>query len=226
MRNFRCDHADRNLGSAPLPEGSSPKGSPILTESANRPEPSEPTRLLLGARAAAGAEREGNRDRLFALLYEELHAMARRAMRRERSDHTLTPTALIHELYLRLVDQTRIDWADRARFFEIAARAMRQILIDHARAHRAAKRGGGWRKVTLEANVLDEQASTFDLVALGDAFDKLAEKDARAATVAELKIVAGLTIEEIAHVLEVSPRTVDTDWAFARRWLSREIGKE
>ena len=152
--------------------------------------------------------------------------MAQRAMRSERAGHTLTPTALIHELYIRLVDQTRIDWTDRARFFEIAARAMRQILIDHARAHRAAKRGGDWRRVTLEPEVLDPGTSTFDLVALGDAFEKLAAEDARAATVAEMKIFAGLTIEEIATGLGVSPRTVDTDWAFARRWLSREIGKE
>ncbi|HSQ59016.1 MAG TPA: sigma-70 family RNA polymerase sigma factor [Acidobacteriota bacterium] len=200
-------------------------GGTELSESEESKFQPEPTQILLGARLEAGACRESNRDRLFGLLYDELHSMAQRAMRSERPSHTLTPTALLHELYLRLVDQTRIDWTDRARFFEIAARAMRQILIDHARAHRAAKRGGGWKRVTLEPDVLDHQANTFDLVAMGDAFDALSRKDERAASVAEMRIFAGLTIEEIAHVLGVSPRTVDTDWAFARRWLSREIGK-
>lgn len=194
-----------------------------MTESDPKTPPDEPTRILIAARTDA-AEGDANRERLFVLLYDELRAMAARAMGRERPGHTLTPTALVHELYLRLVDQTKIDWSDRARFYAIAARAMRQILIHHARARSAAKRGGGWKQVTVEADVMGAKENTLDALALSDAFDALAREDERSASVAEMRVFAGLNHDEIAHVLGVSRRTVDGDWAFARRWLSRELG--
>ena len=194
-----------------------------MTEADHKNSPDEPTRILLATRSAA-VDGDANRERLFVLLYDELRAMAARQMGRERAGHTLTPTALVHELYIRLVDQTKIDWTDRARFYAIAARAMRQILIHHARARDAAKRGGGWKKLTLEADVMGEAERTFDTIALSDAFDALAKEDERSASVAEMRVFAGLTHDEIAHVLGVSRRTVDGDWAFARRWLSRELG--
>jgi len=194
-----------------------------VTEADHKNSPDEPTRILLATRSAA-VDGDANRERLFVLLYDELRAMAARQMGRERAGHTLTPTALVHELYIRLVDQTKIDWTDRARFYAIAARAMRQILIHHARARDAAKRGGGWKKLTLEADVMGEAERTFDTIALSDAFDALAKEDERSASVAEMRVFAGLTHDEIAHVLGVSRRTVDGDWAFARRWLSRELG--
>jgi RNA polymerase sigma-70 factor (ECF subfamily) len=180
------------------------------------------TRLLL----AGAGERESHRaqrQRLFELLYDELRRSARRLMNREQRAHVLSPTALVHEAYLRLIDQTRVDGVDRARFLVIAGRAMRQILIEFARARDAQKRGKGWRRITIETRLMASAAGHFDAIALDDALDALAREDERAATVTELKVFAGLTREEIATALGVSPRTVDGDWAFARKWLSREM---
>lgn len=146
-------------------------------------------------------------------------------MRDERAGHTLTPTALVHEVYLRLVDESRIDWTDRARFFAIAARAMRQILVDHARARAAAKRGGGLLRVTISGNDIAGGDGALDALALSDAFERLGARDERAASVAEMRVFGGLTHEEIAHALGVSRRTVDSDWTFARRWLSRALAE-
>jgi RNA polymerase sigma factor (TIGR02999 family) len=187
-------------------------------------DPSVTTQVLLDVRGDAAAV-ESSRRRLFGLVYEELRDLAGSVMRGERKDHTLSPTALVHEVYLRLIDRTRVQEEDRARFFAIAARAMHQVLIDHARGKRAAKRGGTWRRVTLEAHLEGKEDERFDLIALHEALEALARVDARAAQVVEMRIFAGLTHPEIAVALGVSPRTVDGDWLVARHWLSREMGQ-
>jgi RNA polymerase sigma-70 factor (ECF subfamily) len=179
------------------------------------------TEALLGV-AAKGAGREA-REKLFALLYDELHACAARLMRRERRDHTLRPTALVHEAYIRLIDQSRVHWNDRAHFSYIAARAMRQILVDHARRRNAQKRGGGATRITLDTGTAGAKDATLEVLAIHAALDALGDLDERAARVVEMRIFAGMTHDEIATVLGVSRRTVDGDWAFARRWLAREI---
>lgn len=182
----------------------------------------DPTQVLL----AATIERDpgGNeREKLFVLLYEELRARAGQLMRAERRDHTLRPTALVHEAYLRLIDQTRVDWTDHARFCHIAARAMRQILVDHARARNALKRGGGAARITLDGNDPGTPDTTLDVLAVHDALAALRQTDERSAAVVEMRIFAGMNLEEIAAVLGVSRRTVDGDWAFARRWLARAM---
>ena len=182
----------------------------------------ESTRVLLATRADS-SDSSAQRERLFSLVYGELRRIAAAIMRSERAGITLTPTAFVHELYLKMVDQSRVDWTDRARFLAIAARAMRQILVDHARARGAAKRGGGLVRVTLSGDAIGGADGALDAIHLSDTFDLLAKRDARAASVAEMRVFAGLTHEEIAQALGVSRRTVDSDWVFARRWLSREL---
>ncbi len=184
---------------------------------------SEVTRLLLqlNARGAAGSRAS---QRLFELLYDELHRLAAALMRRERRDHTLQPTALVHEAYLRLVAGTRVQWQDRAHFMGIAARAMRQILVDHARRHAAQKRGGGYTRVTLGGAEAPGSPDAVEILELHDALERFAAVDGRAARVVEMRVFGGLTVEETAHLLQVSPRTVDGDWAVARMWLTRELG--
>lgn len=182
----------------------------------NAPTRSEVTRLLQDLDA-------GGRDRLLDLLYDELRRTAGRLMARERVEHTLQPTALVHEAWLRLGDVDRLQWTDRAHFLGIAARCMRQVLVDHARAKAAAKRGGGRHQVTLDEGMLVGDGRALELLALDQAMARLAEVDARAAGVAERRIFAGMTVDEVAHDLGVSPRTVDGDWAMARLWLTREL---
>lgn len=173
--------------------------------------------------AADRASEENARQKLFVLLYDELHARAARLMSRERPDHTLRPTALVHEAYLRLIDQSRVDWNDRARFGHIAARAMRQILVDHARRRNALKRGGGATRITLDDDFTTPERS-LSVLAIHGALETLKQVDERSAAVVEMRIFAGMTVDEVAAVLGVARRTVDGDWAFARRWLAREIG--
>lgn len=180
----------------------------------------------MALRSKSRAERDASQEQLYALIDGELRSAAERATRSDRADHTVAPTALIHELYLRLVEQSQVDWSDRARFLQIAARAMRQLLVDFARTHRAAKRGSAWRRVTVDSEMVVPGINTFDLVVLGDAFEKLSKRDARAAGVMEMRLFAGMMPGEIAHVLGVSARTTEADWSFARRWLQKEIGKE
>ncbi len=188
---------------------------------------SEITQLLLSLGAGEG-DGSPNRARLFELVYAELRRVASALLARERKGHTLQPTALVHEAYLRLADQTSLRPNDRAHFLAIAARAMRRILIDHARAHGAEKRGGDWKRVTIgtgqEPGVGDPAAAReFELLDLNEALDRLATLDERAARVAEMRLFAGMTVRETAEVLGISPRSVDDDWATARAWLSREI---
>lgn len=186
---------------------------------------SEATRLLL-ERDAPGAGGADASRRLFELVYDELRRLAASLMRRERAEHTLQPTALVHEAFLRLVGAPHIAWQDRAHFMGVAARAMRQILVDHARRHGAAKRGGGLTRVTLTGAEAAAPADEVEILELHEALERFAAVDPRAAQVVELRVFGGLSVPETAHLLEVSPRTVDGDWAVARMWLSREMKGE
>ena len=165
---------------------------------------------------------ESARGRLVEVVYDELRGVAQRHLRHERPDHSLTPTALVHEAYLKLVDQTRVRWHNRAHFFSIAAHVMRRILVDHARAHTATKRGCS---VTIALDEIDVAAAPvdIDIVALDSALDKLGRVDARQSELVELRFFGGLTVDEIAAVLYVAPITVQRDWALARAWLFREL---
>ncbi len=162
-------------------------------------------------------------DRIFEIVYDELKRLAGSLMRRERPDHTLQPTALVHEAYCRLVDQTRIEWQNRAHFFGIAARAMRQILVDHARKRVAAKRGGECQKVTLDERLELRVDADVEVSELDDALKRLEEMDERMSRVVELHVFGGMKEEEIAHVIGISRRTVQRDWQVAKLWLGREL---
>jgi RNA polymerase sigma factor (TIGR02999 family) len=159
---------------------------------------------------------------LMPLVYDELRRLARDYLRRERADHTLQPTALVHEAYLRMVDGKQVTWQDRAHFYGIAARLMRRILVDHARAHNAKKRGGLEQKIVLdEAHGVSTE--TTDLVALDGALQNFAKSYPRKSEVVELKFFGGLDAAEIAEILQVSQKTVLRDWSFAKLWLCREL---
>lgn len=178
------------------------------------------TRILLESRGEGGPGPTAN---LAEALYPELRRIAGSLMRRERSGHTLQPTALVGEAFVRLVDQTQIEWRDRAHFLGIAARVMRQILVDHARRHAALKRGGEMERVTFDESLGHGADREVELLALHDALERFAAVDDRGARVVELRVFGGATVEEIAHTLGVSKRTVDDDWAVARMWLAREL---
>jgi RNA polymerase sigma factor (TIGR02999 family) len=163
-------------------------------------------------------------DRLLPLVYDELHRAAARAMRSEGPGHTLQPTALVNEVYLRFAGGGYADWQSRAHFYGAAAQAMRRILVDHARSRDSAKRGGGERAITLdEERDAQVESSTFDVIDLNDALEKLREMDADQARIVELRYFTGLTIDETAEALNISPATVKRDWATARAWLRREL---
>ncbi len=161
-------------------------------------------------------------------VYRELRAMAGAQLRSERPDHTLQPTALVHEAYLRLIDQERIDWRCRAQFFDLAARMMRRILVDHARRRRRLKRGGEADPVQLVETLLpaggDQQGAHLDVLALHEALERLVRLDPRQCRVVELHYFAGLTVAETAEALDCSEATVSRDWRTARLWLARELG--
>jgi RNA polymerase sigma factor (TIGR02999 family) len=165
-------------------------------------------------------------ERLIPLVYDELRRLARDYLRRERGDHTLQPTALVHEAYLRLVDDRSVAWQDRAHFYGIAARLMRRILVDHARAHNASKRGGLQQKLVLDDACGVTEGGAPDLVALDGALENLARSYPRKSEVVELKFFGGLEAKEIAEVLRVSEKTVLRDWSFAKLWLCRELATE
>jgi len=164
-------------------------------------------------------------EQLFADVYTELRALAARYLHRERKDHTLQPTALVHEAYLKLVGQTRVDWQGRARFLAIAAQAMRQILVDHARRHRAAKRGGNRHRIALDDNLVIKSNRNVDLLALEDALTKLAKLDLRQTQMIELRFFGGLSIAEVAKVMGMSKRSVEREWTMVRAWLRRELSR-
>ena len=184
--------------------------------------PREVTQLLVAWSDGDAAAR----DELMPLVYEELRRLAHRYMGRERTGHTLQTSALVNEAYLRLIDQSRVKWQNRAHFFGIAAQMMRRILVDYARSRGYAKRGGDARQVSLdEAAVVSEERAT-EVVALDDALKCLAEIDVRKSQIVELRFFGGLSIEETAEVLAVSPGTVMRDWTLAKAWLRREMTPE
>jgi RNA polymerase sigma-70 factor (ECF subfamily) len=194
-------------------------GFKVTEESAT---PREVTRLLV----EWGNGDEAALARLMPLVYDELRRLARHYMRRERPGHTIQPTALVNEAYLRLVEQTNIRWQNRAHFFGIAAGVMRRVLCDHARARLADKRGGGAVRVSLvEAEARPDEQTT-DMLALDEALGELAEVDPRKARVVELRYFGGLSVEETAEVLKVSPDTVGREWRRARAFLLREMERK
>ncbi len=164
-------------------------------------------------------------DQLYPLVYNELRRLAGGLMRSQREDHTLQPTALVHEAFLKMVKQEEARWQNRAHFFRVAAQAMRQILVNYARDRAAIKRGGDRQRVTFDENFADKPSRWLEVLALDQALTGLAEKDERMARIVELRVFAGMTVPEIAHVLEVSPRTVDTHWKMAKMWLLDELKK-
>lgn len=173
---------------------------------------------------AWGGGDAGALDQVVPLVYAELRRQAERYLRREAPGHTLQTTALVHEAYLRLVDQRSARWESRAQFFGVAAQLMRRILVDHARGHHAAKRGGSAIQVPLEEGTAAAQERDVDLLALDEALTRLAALDERQARVVELRYFMGLGIEETAEALAISPATVKREWAMARAWLRRELG--
>jgi len=180
---------------------------------------SDTTELLL-------ALRDGDRqahDGLVERLYVELHALAHRELSRRAGGSTLRTTALLHEAYVKLVDQRRVDVQDRAHYLALAARAMRHILIDHARGRQTRKRGGDWRRVTFDEAVVVADDRLEELIALDEAMRRLERFDQRLSRVVECRVFGGLTVTETAAALDLAPRTVDRAWRKARAWLSREI---
>ncbi len=179
--------------------------------------------------ALLGDWSRGNRtalNQLLPLVYAELRRVAARQLRTERPDHTLQPTALVHEAYLRLVDQRQVDWRNRAHFFGVAAQVMRRILVDHARRHGANKRGQGVRCVSMDEAQDVAAPNEIPVLALDHALDRLAKVDAELTRIVELRAFGGLTIEEAAHVLGVSPSTAKRDWRTAKAWLNRELAPD
>lgn len=162
-------------------------------------------------------------DALLPVVYNELRKLADHYLRQERPDHTLQATALVHEAYLRLVDQTKISWQNRAHFFSVAAQVMRHILVDHARAHKAEKRGGGEQGISLDEAISFFEERDVNLVALDEALNELGELDPQQSRIVELRFFGGLTIEESAEVLKITPGTVRYDWRMAKAWLHRAL---
>ena len=164
-------------------------------------------------------------SRLMPLVYDELRSLAARYMAQERPGHTLQATALVNDAYLKLIDQSRVDWKGRAHFFAVAAETIRRILVDHARQHLAAKRGGSARRMTLSDATGPPEAHPIDLLDLDEALDQLGELNERHRKVVELRFFGGLSVDEAAHVLEVSPQTVGSDWRMARAWLRQHLDR-
>jgi len=177
------------------------------------------TGLLADARRGTPAAQEA----LFEATYGQLRRIARALMRRERRESILEPTDLVHDAWLKLVDQTRVAWTDRAHFLNIAGRAMRQVLVDRARRRGAVKRLGRGDRVTFNDDAGHGAAADVDVLALDEALERFSVLDPRAARVVEARVFGGLTVREVAHVLDVSTRTVELDWTTGRRWLAREL---
>lgn len=179
------------------------------------------TGLLIALR---GGDKDAS-DRLMQAVYQDLRKKAAAFLRRERRGHTLQPTALVHETYLRMVDQKRVVWQNRAHFLGVAAEMMRRILVNHARSHKAAKRGGGGTRVTLDEALASSRPRDLDLIALDDALSELAALDPRQSRVVELRAFGGLSVEETAEAMDISPVTVTRCWSFSRAWLARRIAR-
>ena len=188
----------------------------------NLPDEQQVTELLL----AWGNGDETALERLMPVVYQELRSLAHHYMRGERRGHVLQTTALVNEAYLRLVDSSRVKWQNRAHFFAVSAQLMRRVLVDIARSRNLQKRGGGLLQVSLDEGLAPAPGKSADLVALNDALTALAEIDERASRVVELRFFGGLSIEETAEALRISPETVKRDWAWAKAWLLREMSPE
>ena len=160
---------------------------------------------------------------LVQILYAELKNVAQRLLADERKNHTLQPTALVNELWLKLIDDTKVETEDRARFMGLAARAMRQILVNHARTRKRQKRGGDWARDNFDSKIAGLPERSTDLIALDEEIEALHALKPRVAQVVEMRFFGGMTVEEVATALEISPRTVADDWQFARAWLAREL---
>jgi RNA polymerase sigma factor (TIGR02999 family) len=176
----------------------------------------------------AGVTNAATAEELMPLVYDELRRLARGYMSRETPGHTLQPTALVHEAYLRLVDTSQVSWQGRTHFFAVGARVMRRLLIDHARGRGRQKRGGDWHRVTFSGalpHMAEKELDLNQVLGLNDALERLTELDERQATVVELRFFGGLTVPEVAHVLGVSQRTIEGDWTHARAWLKRELDR-
>lgn len=186
-------------------------------------EPGTHVTALLHALRSSDAGESQVRGQLYTAVYDELSKVAAGLMLRERVGHTLEPGALVHEVYLKLVDRAEIDWKDRAHFYGVATRAMRQILVDHARRRDAEKRGGGWARITLTGLAASRPDPIVEIIDLEELLDRLAQLSERTARVVELRVFGGMTHEEIAASLGVSVRTIADDWSIARRWLAREL---
>jgi len=185
---------------------------------------SENTSDVTGLLVAWGNGDRAAGDKLLPIVYAELHRRAAAAMRRESEGNTLQATALVHVAYKRLVDQRHVEWRNRAQFYGVAAQLMRRVLIDHAREHLAQKRGGGAHQVTLSGiEAAPDDAGPVDVLALHEALERLALLDSRQARLVELRYFGGLSIDETAEALEISPATVKREWATARAWLKREL---
>ncbi|MCO8121986.1 sigma-70 family RNA polymerase sigma factor [Stieleria sp. TO1_6] len=165
-------------------------------------------------------------DRIAPLVYNELHQIAQRLLKDESPAHTLQPTALVNEAYLRMVDLNRIDWQGRTHFFAVGATMMRRILVDHARHRLRLKRGGGMRRISLTDDMKVSARRDEDILAVEEALEKLSGLDDRQAKIVEMRFFAGLTVEQVAEVLGISKRTVESDWTMARAWLRRELSLE
>jgi RNA polymerase sigma-70 factor, ECF subfamily len=164
-------------------------------------------------------------EELIPLLYKDLRRMASYYLRRERRDHTLQPTALVHEAYLRLMNQKEVHWQNRSQFFAVAAQLMRRILVDYARRRRAIKRGSAAPKILIEEAFALSKEAPADMLALDEMLARLAEIDVQQEQIVELRVFGGLTIEEVGHLLNISPATVKRDWSMAKAWLSREMAR-
>jgi RNA polymerase sigma factor (TIGR02999 family) len=184
--------------------------------------PQNVTQLLIGW----GNGEDEALDKLVPLVYDELRRQAARYLRHERAGHTLQTTALIHEAYLRLIDQKNVHWQNRAHFFGIAAQMMRRILVDHDRTKKRAKRGGSAVRISLSDTTLKSAGQDLDIVALDEALNRLAEIDEQQSRIVELRFFSGLTVEETAEVLSISTATVKRDWSMAKAWLHRELSSE
>jgi RNA polymerase sigma factor (TIGR02999 family) len=185
-------------------------------------QPNDVTQLLV----AWSNGNQAARDQLMSVVYEELHRLARRYMRRESPGHTLQTSALVNEAFLRLVDQKSVHWQNRAHFYGIAAQMMRRILVDYARGRSSEKRGAGAPALTLDEGLIVSDERSSEVVAVHEALEQLSNFDGRKGQIVELRFFGGLSIEETAEVLDVSPGTVMRDWTLAKAWLRREMSAE
>jgi RNA polymerase sigma factor (TIGR02999 family) len=188
--------------------------------------PEQPPEKLTKCLTAAVAGDESAAAQLTDSVYAELRDLAGRYLRRERVGHSLQPTGLVHEAFLRLVDQQDVDWQGRTHFLAVAAQTMRRVLVDHARRHKRVKRGGGRRPLSLDEGLVIHRDCDEDVLVVNDVLEQLAKLDPRQATIVELRFFGGLTVDEVASALGISQRTVEREWTMARAWLRRRLSEE